>query len=229
MKDDDFPEDDNEHWYWWRVDQTVEMAHITEEIDEVSCESQLDRDHALEVGHLLSMPPVVPGMTKDQSLSFFAAVDDWKHTGSESDTPKDKKIKKDKKDEEAKVVMPDPPLKLAEKLGDKLLKYSSNAHKFKVGLVGVDVSDGMASWMDTAEETAQTLYKTLQNKTRAKMNTEADYTELTDQSNILFDVYDQYAPLANQMLNRLKAKKEKVVLPEGEAGKEFAKKKRRVS
>jgi hypothetical protein len=204
MKDDDFPDDDAENYYWWRIDRTLEVEHSTEEVNEVKVESELDAEHAQEFGTLLSLPPVAAGMAPAASANFWGEMEGLNATSIEEKKGKDKKHK----DDEAKAVEPDSPLKIAEKLGDKLLKYSSTAHKFHVGLCGVDVSDNMAVWMKTAETTAQDLFKILQNKTRAKLDTEEDYEEITASSTVLFDVFDQYQPLANQMLQRLKGKKQ---------------------
>ena len=101
------------------------------------------------------------------------------------------------------------PLSKAEKLRDKILKYSAHARKFHIGLNGVNMANDMSAWMETCAATAETLFQAVANLTQAKANSEADYHEVTKSAQLLFDVYDQYAPLANQMLQGTRSKKEK--------------------
>lgn len=54
---------------------------------------------------------------------------------------------------------------------------------------------------------AQEVYQNVLKVTALKKNTNEDYAAVTSTAQQLFDVFDQYSPLAQQMLNRNKVSK----------------------
>jgi len=220
--DESHPLDPEETWYWVITNRgSLDLENITEESDSVQSRGKLSADQAAELGGqggLLTLPPKLPGMSTDQSLAFQAGLDNMKMgTGAQNGAgapkpPEPEKTEEEKeKERHAKEIaeknaeiVKNQPINKAAQLGERLLVCSSRAHKFGIALRGIGVTDGMATWMTTASGVADSLYKAIQNKTQNKLNTEADYKVETDQANVLIDIFDQYSPLANQMVNRMK-------------------------
>ena len=117
----------------------MSLQDIAEEINGVDVRAEVSAEQAVEFGNVLSLPPCIPGMSKEQSLSFHAHLNEMQDSGASEG-------KKPAKEKPAKAVPVEPatPLAKAEKLGDKILKYSSLARKYHIGLAGVSMENDMS-------------------------------------------------------------------------------------
>ena len=165
---------------------------------------------------LAAAPP--PGMTEQQGLLWAASASvapgvkiedvtpaEGSEQGKQNQKPQTRK-KNGNKDNDDSRQEPATPLQKALKLQAKLLKYCGGAKKFTVGLAGIEMSDGMASWMSKAGGTFERLYESVRAKTASKLSSASEYEDLTQEANRTFEIYEGYLPLANQMLQGKKPK-----------------------
>ena len=109
--DPDYPEDENEHWYWVRVGSEYTAASSVCDSMEVQGEQQLDSTQALDLvgpgGILQGGSLVAPGCVNDAGQqAFLSAVAADQGDKLASPTP----AQKSKRDKGADTVVPKTPL-----------------------------------------------------------------------------------------------------------------------
>lgn len=96
------------------------------------------------------------------------------------------------------------PLEKAEAMADDLLKLSAGAHRYHVGLLGLDMANDMSNWMKLAADAAQEIYSELKVLINKNDNTVEAYVQINHNASQIFEKYNQYSGLAKTMLERSK-------------------------
>ncbi len=95
----------------------------------------------------------------------------------------------------------------AEALADQLLKTGSICHKYHVGLENICMAQDMSPWMNLASTACQEIYQDVMKLVKQKVNEDAAYEEVQSTAIKIFEIFDQYSPLAKNMLDRSKTSK----------------------